>query len=103
MTDALKVDEKALAALLEQLRAWASALGFSQIGVADVDLSSAEEGLMAWLRNGFSWRHALHGAPRPQARASGRVGAGTLRVITRAWITCRATPPKAGKPSNGIG
>src|SRR5882724_8163880 len=82
MTDALKVDEKALAALLEQLRAWASALGFSQIGVADVDLSSAEEGLMAWLRNGFHGdMHymARHGLKR--ARPAELVP-GTLRVIT---------------------
>ena len=36
-------------ALLPQLREWAAALGFSQIGVADVDLASAEPGLLAWL------------------------------------------------------
>jgi epoxyqueuosine reductase len=32
---------------------WARELGFSQIGVAGVDLSSAEAGLAAWLSNGF--------------------------------------------------
>ena len=34
-------------ALLAQLRGWAEAEGFSQIGVADVDLGSAEAGLLA--------------------------------------------------------
>ena len=34
-------------------RAWARELGFSQIGVAGVDLSSAEAGLLAWLSHGF--------------------------------------------------
>ena len=40
------------ARLLEQLRGWALKLGFSQIGVADVDLASAEPGLQAWLAAG---------------------------------------------------
>ncbi|HMT82313.1 MAG TPA: tRNA epoxyqueuosine(34) reductase QueG, partial [Ottowia sp.] len=35
------------------MRGWARELGFSQVGVADVDLSSAEPGLLAWLHNGF--------------------------------------------------
>mgnify|MGYP001555722386 CR=1 FL=1 len=45
-------------ALLAQLRVQARALGFSQIGVADVDLASAEAGLLAWLRNG--WHGDMH-------------------------------------------
>ena len=40
-------------ALVERLRGWARELGFSQIGVADVNLSHAEAGLMTWLANGF--------------------------------------------------
>jgi epoxyqueuosine reductase len=39
--------------LVENIRAWARELGFSQIGVAGVDLSSAEPGLSAWLARGF--------------------------------------------------
>jgi epoxyqueuosine reductase len=69
-------------ALLAQLRAWAGALGFSQIGVADVDLSSAEPGLRAWLDNGFHGRMdymARHGLKR--ARPAELVP-GTLSVIT---------------------
>ncbi|MFB1018055.1 MAG: tRNA epoxyqueuosine(34) reductase QueG, partial [Burkholderiaceae bacterium] len=34
--------------IVEQLNQWGRALGFSQIGVAGVDLSHAEPGLLAW-------------------------------------------------------
>jgi epoxyqueuosine reductase len=88
-----KLDETALSALLVQVRDWAAALGFSQIGVADVDLSSAEEGLMAWLRQGFHGEMAYmerHGLKR--ARPAELVP-GTVRVITaRMDYLPRATP-----------
>ena len=70
------------AALLARLREWAAALGFSQIGVADVDLSAAEPGLVAWLRNGFHGGMdymARHGLKR--ARPAELVP-GTVRVVT---------------------
>ena len=38
---------------MAQLQRWAHELGFSQIGVADIDLSTAEEGLRDWLQAGF--------------------------------------------------
>src|SRR5258706_2229203 len=69
-------------ALLVQLREWAAAEGFSQIGVADVDLGSAEPGLLQWLDNGFHGAMgymAAHGLKR--ARPAELVP-GTLRVIT---------------------
>ncbi len=69
-------------ALLEQCRRWAKALGFSQIGVADIDLSDAEPGLEAWLAAGFHGSMdymARHGLRR--ARPAELVP-GTLRVIT---------------------
>ncbi len=69
-------------ALLAQLRGWAEAEGFSQIGVADVDLGSAEAGLLAWLHNGFHGSMdymAAHGLKR--ARPAELVP-GTVRVIT---------------------
>ncbi|WP_394509702.1 tRNA epoxyqueuosine(34) reductase QueG [Roseateles sp. DXS20W] len=74
------------AALLEplmvKLRGWARELGFSQIAVADVDLSSAEPGLQAWLdagHHGGMHYMAAHGMKR--ARPAELVP-GTLRVIT---------------------
>ena len=68
--------------LVSQLQAWALELGFSQIGVAPVDLSSAEAGLQAWLERGFHGEMdymASHGLKR--ARPAELVP-GTLRVIT---------------------
>jgi epoxyqueuosine reductase len=68
--------------LLAQMREWAAALGFSQIGVADVDLTSAEAGLVAWLNNGFHGGMdymVVHGLKR--ARPAQLVP-GTVRVIT---------------------
>ena len=70
------------AEVLDRLRAWALELGFSQIGVADVDLRDAEPGLREWLAAGFhgSMRYmALHGMRR--ARPAELVP-GTVRVIT---------------------
>jgi epoxyqueuosine reductase len=70
------------AQLLDALSAQARLLGFSQIGVADVDLSSAEQGLLDWLQAGFhgSMHYmATHGLKR--ARPAELVP-GTLRVIT---------------------
>ena len=72
----------ALHALRESLREEARALGFSQIGVADVDLSSAEPGLLAWLDHGFHGTMgymAAHGLKR--ARPAELVP-GTVRVVT---------------------
>ncbi|MDO9284029.1 MAG: hypothetical protein Q7U26_03960, partial [Aquabacterium sp.] len=69
-------------ALWPQLQGWATALGFSQIGVADVDLSQAEPGLLAWLEAGFHGGMgymAKHGLMR--ARPAELVP-GTVRVIT---------------------
>ncbi|RRD58469.1 tRNA epoxyqueuosine(34) reductase QueG [Comamonadaceae bacterium OH2545_COT-014] len=64
------------------MRAWAKELGFSQIGVAGVDLSSAEPGLMRWLAAGFHGSMdymAAHGLRR--ARPAELVP-GTVSVIT---------------------
>src|SRR3954452_6650366 len=81
----------------EALVAWlgdeARALGFSQIGVADVDLASAEPGLLAWLHNGFHGAMdymARHGLRR--ARPAELVP-GTVRVITARMDYLPATAP----------
>lgn len=65
-----------------QIQMWARELGFSQIGVASVDLSSAEPGLSAWLAAGFhgSMQYmAQHGLKR--ARPAELIP-GTVSVIT---------------------
>src|SRR5260221_4419453 len=82
MTGAQGLDNVDGQSLLPQLREWAAALGFSQIGVSDVDLGAAEPGLMEWLHNGFHGRMdymAAHGLKR--ARPAELVP-GTVRVIT---------------------
>ncbi|MDP1791402.1 MAG: tRNA epoxyqueuosine(34) reductase QueG [Methylibium sp.] len=69
-------------AVMAGLRREARELGFSQIGVADVDLRSAEPGLLAWLAQGFhgSMHYmALHGLKRARP---GELVPGTVRVIT---------------------
>jgi epoxyqueuosine reductase len=68
--------------VMAQLRQKAAMLGFSQIGVADVDLSSAEPAFMDWLSRGFHGEMhymASHGLKR--ARPAELVP-GTVRVIT---------------------
>lgn len=68
--------------LVSSIREWARELGFSQIGVAGVDLSSAEPGLAAWLAAGFHGEMdymARHGMKR--ARPA-ELLPGTVSVIT---------------------
>ncbi len=70
------------AALWKTLQIVARELGFSQIGIAGVNLSDAEPGLQAWLAAGFNGNMhymASHGLKR--ARPSELVP-GTLSVIT---------------------
>lgn len=67
---------------IELIRAWARELGFSQVGVSGVDLSSAEPYLLEWLARGYHGdmlymeRHGLARA-RPAELVPG-----TLSVIT---------------------
>ena len=76
------LDTQTLAELLERLRGWALELGFSQIGVADIDLSSAEPGLLAWLAAGFHGQmHYMQAHGLKRARPAELVP-GTLRVLT---------------------
>ncbi|WP_374665415.1 tRNA epoxyqueuosine(34) reductase QueG [Ramlibacter sp.] len=71
--------------LLARARAWAAELGFSQIGVAGVDLSAAEQGLADWLAAGFHGsmdymaRHGLRRA-RPAELVPGTVSVLTARM-----------------------
>jgi epoxyqueuosine reductase len=63
---------------MTQLRNWALELGFSQIGVTDIQLADAEAGLQAWLEAGFHGemaymqRHGMKRA-RPQELVPGTV------------------------------
>ncbi|WP_370869720.1 tRNA epoxyqueuosine(34) reductase QueG [Polaromonas sp.] len=80
------------------MQTWARELGFSQIGIAGVDLSSAEPGLSAWLAAGFHGDMnymAAHGLKR--ARPAELVP-GTVSVITaRMDYLPTATPQAPGQ------
>jgi epoxyqueuosine reductase len=81
------------AAFMARLRAWALELGFSQIGVADVNLCTAEPGLLAWLEAGFHGEMgymAQHGLKR--ARPA-ELQPGTVRVISARMDYLSAATP----------
>lgn len=83
--------------MLAQLCDWAEELGFSQIGVAGVDLAAAEPGLAAWLAAGYHGGMgymAAHGAKR--ARPAELVP-GTLSVITARMDYL----PRGARPADG--
>jgi epoxyqueuosine reductase len=71
--------------LVSQIQAEALKLGFSQIGITGVDLSSAEAGLLEWLSHGFHGgmdymgRHGLKRA-RPAELVPGTVSVITARM-----------------------
>jgi len=70
---------------VERLRGWARDLGFSSLGVSDVDLSDAEPGLLAWLSAGhhgqmdYMARHGLRRA-RPAELVPGTASAVMVTV-----------------------
>jgi epoxyqueuosine reductase len=70
-----------LFALVREIRAWGTELGFDSVRIADVDLSHAEAGLQTWLAQGFHGDMdymANHGIKR--ARPAELVP-GTVRAI----------------------
>lgn len=72
-------------ALLEQIRAWASELGFSGVGVANIDLSADESHFIDWLEQGFQGemsymsRHGLKRS-RPAELVPGTVSCLSVRM-----------------------
>jgi len=89
--------------LVPQVREWARELGFSQIGVAGVDLSASEPGLMQWLAQGFHGdMHymAAHGLKR--ARPAELVP-GTVSVITARMDYLPRDTPTPGPLQAGEG
>ncbi|WP_428574112.1 tRNA epoxyqueuosine(34) reductase QueG [Ramlibacter sp.] len=64
------------------MREWGRELGFSQIGVADVDLSAAEPGLLAWLDNGFHGQMAYMSAHGLKRARPAELVPGTVSIVT---------------------
>lgn len=69
-------------------------MGFSQIGIADVDLSSAEPGLLAWLQAGFHGSMAYMQAHGLKRARPAELVPGTLRVITARMDYLPAATPQ---------
>ncbi|WP_081463417.1 tRNA epoxyqueuosine(34) reductase QueG [Hylemonella gracilis] len=67
---------------ISQVRVWARELGFSQIGVHNVDLSSAEPGLKDWLSHGFHGEMAYMAAHGMKRARPAELVPGTVSVIT---------------------
>lgn len=79
--------------LVLSIQEWARELGFSQIGVSGVDLSSCEDGLQQWLAQGFHGQmHYMQAHGLKRARPAELVP-GTVSVITaRMDYLPRSTP-----------
>jgi len=67
---------------VSQIQDWARELGFSQIGVAGVDLSEAEPGLQDWLAQGFHGSMAYMAAHGLKRARPAELVPGTVCVIT---------------------
>jgi epoxyqueuosine reductase len=68
--------------LLKKIELWGRELGFSQIGVAGVDLQSAEAPLLAWLAKGFHGEMAYMAAHGLKRARPAQLLEGTVSVIT---------------------
>lgn len=72
-------------ALVEKIKCWGKELGFSQLGITDIDLSKHEQALEKWLANNYHGnmdymaRHGLMRA-RPAELAPGTVRAISVRL-----------------------
>ena len=69
------------AGLVARLRGWAAELGFSDLGVAGIDLERAEERLQQWLAAGFHGEMAYLARHGTQRSRPADLVPGTLRVI----------------------
>lgn len=68
--------------LTEKIKVWGQELGFSQVGISDVDLSAHEAALTRWLANNYHGDMeymARHGLMRARAK---ELVEGTLNVIS---------------------
>ncbi|MFK8011071.1 MAG: tRNA epoxyqueuosine(34) reductase QueG [Marinicellaceae bacterium] len=68
--------------LLENIQTWSQALGFSQFGISDLDLSEAEEHLKNWIAKGFHGQMDFmhkHGSMRTHPE---QLVEGTISIIS---------------------
>jgi len=68
--------------LVEKIKCWGKELGFSQLGITDIDLSKHEKALERWLANNYHGNMdymARHGLMRARP---GELETGTIRAIS---------------------
>jgi len=70
-----------LATLVRSIRAWGAELGFDAVSIADVDLSRAEAGLMAWLAQGYHGDMDYMANHGPRRARPAELVPGTVRAI----------------------
>ena len=68
--------------LVSRIQAWGLELGFSQIGVAGIDMASAEPGLQAWLDAGFHGQMAYMAAHGLKRARPAELVEGCVSVVT---------------------
>ncbi len=79
--------------VVARIGVWARELGFSQIGIAGIDLTDAEAGLDQWLHNGFHGEMAYMAAHGLRRARPAELVPGTVSVITaRMDYLPRSTP-----------
>jgi len=80
--------------LVARIGAWGRELGFSQIGVAGIDLSTAEEGLLQWLSRGFHGEMAYMAAHGLKRARPAELVPGTVSVLTARMDYLPAATPQ---------
>ncbi|WP_035626537.1 tRNA epoxyqueuosine(34) reductase QueG [Herminiimonas sp. CN] len=70
-----------LLALALRIKAWGRELGFSEVRIADIDLSRAEAGLQAWLDQGLHGEMAYMAAHGMKRARPAELVPGTVRAI----------------------
>jgi epoxyqueuosine reductase len=75
-----------------QLRDWARELGFASLGIADVELGSAEEGLAAWLAAGWHGEMDYMARHGPKRARPAELVPGTVRAVMVAVDYAPADP-----------
>ncbi len=68
--------------LASEIKTWATQLGFTQVGISDIDLTEAEDALIEWLDRGFHGEMQFmekHGSRRSHPE---ELIPGTVRVIS---------------------
>lgn len=70
------------AQLAANIKVWGRELGFQQVGITDIDLSSAEAGLHQWLEQGYHGTMAWLAAHGNKRSRPAELVPGTVRVIS---------------------